>query len=301
MRKYLALFCLLLFVFSSVVYALDQDDFVIKSRLFKSMEQDTNEKSDVVISLFSVPVLIPYHPNYIQLEKITIHTLKSEIQKIYKVENIDHLASGLMLWNGSKSRLNGIIIVKESSYPLFFSPSLLEEGGLNLRVQVSSPKETSGRPWSERDLLDTEMVMRVGTPYVLGFPSEGSKYFLAISIAKKEAGTFQEDEYSQAGPEQDIPQTPTPIHKIIPAYPPHLKQENIGGKVVLEVIIDKQGNVTKVKSLNLSHPDLISAAKSAIEQWKFEPILKKKKPVSVKFPIIVEFKSDNESKQTPRS
>ena len=276
---------------SSVVFSINQDDFVIKTRLFKSMEQDTDEGSDVVVSIFSVPVLIPYHPSYIQLEKINIHRLKSDLQKIYKIENIDHLASGLMLWNGKKSQLNGLIMVKESSYPLFFSPSMLEEGGLNLRVQVSSPRNTSGHPRSEEDLLDTEMVMRVGTPYVLGFPSDGNKYFLAISIAKKEAGKFQEDEYSQAGPEQDIPQTPTPIHKIIPTYPPHLKQENIGGKVILQVSIDKQGNVTQVKIFNSAHPDLNRAAKSAIKQWKFEPILKKNKPVSAKFPVIVDFKS----------
>lgn len=295
MRKYSGFFFMILFVFSSVVYAIDQDDFVIKSRLFKSMEQDANKESDVVVSLFSVPVLIPYHPNYVQLEKINIHRLKSDLQKIYKIENIDHLASALMLWDGSKSRLDGIIMVKKSSYPLFFSPSKLEEGGFNLRVQVSLPRDTSGHPQSEGDLLDTEMVMRVGTPYVLGFPSDGNKYFLAISIVKKEAGTFQEDEYSQAGPEQNIPQTPTPVHKIIPTYPPHLKQKNIGGKVILQVSIDKQGNVTQVKILNSAHTDLNSAAISAIKQWKFEPILKKNKPVSAKFPVIVEFKSNSAS------
>jgi TonB family protein len=292
MKKYLRLFCLLFFILSSVVFSINQDDFVIKSRLFKSIERDTNEGSDVVVSIFSVPVLIPYHPNYIQLEKINIHNLKSDLQKIYKIENIEHLASGLMLWDGSKSRLNGIIMVKESSYPLFFSPSILEEGGLNLRVQVSPSRYTSGYPQSEGDLLDTEMVMRVGTPYVLGFPSDGNKYFLAISIARKEAGTFQQDEFSQAGPEQDIPQTPTPIHKIIPTYPPHLKLENIGGKVILQVSIDKQGNVTQVNVLNSPHPDLQSAATEAIKLWKFGPIMKKNKPISTKFPVIIDFKSN---------
>jgi TonB family protein len=291
MRKFLGFFCLFLFVFSSSVYAIDQDDFVIKSRLFKSTEQDTNQESDVVVSLFSVPVLIPYHPNYIQLEKINIHNLKNDLQKIYKIEYIDHIASGLMLWDGNRSNLDGIIMVKESSYPMFFSPSMLEEGGLNLRVQVSQPRDSFGHPQSEGDLLDTEMVMRVNTPYVLGFPSDGNKYFLAISIAKKEAGTFQEDEYSQAGPEQDIPKTPTPVHKIIPTYPLQCKQENIGGKVILQVSIDKQGAVTQVKILNSPHSDLGKAAADAIEQWKFQPIIKKNKPISAKFPIIVDFKT----------
>jgi hypothetical protein len=128
MRKYLIVFCVLWFAFSSVGFAIGQDDFIIKSRLFKGTEQDKNEDSDVVVSLFSVPVLVPYHPNYIQLEKINIHRLKRDLQKIYKIENIDHLASGLMIWDGSKNRINGIVMVKESTYPLFFSPSMLEEG-----------------------------------------------------------------------------------------------------------------------------------------------------------------------------
>ena len=295
MKKYLGFFFITLFVFFSVVYAIGQDDFVIKSRLFKSMEQDSSEELDVVVSLFSVPVLIPYHPNYIQLEKINIHRLKSDLQKIYNVEKLDHLASGLMLWDGSKSRLNGIIMIKESSYPLFFSPSMLEGGDLNLRIQISPSRNTSGHPQSERNMLDTEMVMKVGTPYVLGFPSDGNKYFLAISVAKKETGTFQEDEYSQTGPEQDIPQTPTPIHKFIPTYPPHLKKANIGGKVILQVSLDKKGIVTQVKILKSAHPDLDGAATNAIEGWEFEPILKKNRPISAKFPVIVEFKSKSAS------
>lgn len=291
MKKYLGFFCLLIFALSSVVFPLDQDDFVIKSRLFKSMEKKTNQETDVVISIFSVPVLIPFHPSFIQLEKISIHRLISELQKIYKIEDIDHLASGIMLWDGKKSQVHGMVLVKESSYPLLFSPSLLTEGNFNLRVQVAPPREALSNRNPEESLLDTEMVMRVDTPYVLGFPSDGDRYFLSISIAKKESGQFQEGEYSQASPEQDLPKTPTPVHKVIPDYPLTCKQDNIGGKVILHISIDKQGNVTNVKILNSPHPDLSRAVTDAIQQWKFEPFMKKKKPISVTFPVIVDFKS----------
>jgi TonB family protein len=282
---------LFIFMLSSVVFPLAQDDFVIKSRLFKSMGKATKQKSDVVISIFSVPVLIPFHPSYIQLEKISIYRLKRELQKIYKIEDIDHLASGIMLWDGKKSQVQGMVLVKEASYPMLISPSLLAEGNFNLRVQVAPPREALSNRNPEESLLDTEMVMREGTPYVLGFPSDGNRYFLSISIAKKEAGQFQEGEYSQASPEQDIPETPTPIHRAIPAYPITCQRDNIGGKVILHVSIDKQGNVTNVKILNSPHTDLSRAAIDAIQQWKFEPIMKRKKPISATFPIIVDFKS----------
>ena len=291
MKNYAGFLCLVIFVLSSVVYPLEQDDFVIKSRLFKSMEKKTQQESDVVISIFSVPVLIPFHPSYIQLEKIDIYRLKRELQKIYKIEEIDHLASGIMLWDGRKSQVQGMVLVKESAYPLSFSPSLLAEGDLNLRVQVGPPKGILSNRNPEESMLDTEMVMRFGIPYVLGFPSEGNRYFLSVSIAKKETGQFQEGEYSQASPEQDISETPTPVHKVIPAYPLNCQQNNIGGKVILHVSIDKQGTVTDVKILNSPHPDLSSAATEAFLQWKFEPIMKKQKPISVTFPVIVDFRA----------
>lgn len=295
MKKHSGLFCVFLFVFSSFVFAEGIDDFVIKSRLFRSTGQDISNESDIVVSLFSVPVLIPYHPSYVQLEKINIYQLKTDLQKIYKIENIDHLASGLLLWDGKKSQLDGIIIVKESSYPLMLYPSILPEGNFNLRVQVSQPRDSSGHETREEQMLDTEMVMRADSPYVLGFPSEGNRYFLSISIANRESGKYMQDEYAQTGPDQDIPKTPLPVHKIIPSYPPHLKQENIGGKVILQISINKQGTVTEAKILHSAHPELDEAAVSAIEQWTFTPILKRNKPITVNFPVMVEFKPKGES------
>lgn len=297
MKKYVRFTGLLILILSSVVYAQDKDEFVIKSRLFKSIGQDMNQESDVVISIFSVPVLVPFHPNYIQLEKINIYRLKSELQKIYKIDDIDHIASGIMLWDGKKSQLNGMIMVKESSYPLMFYPSVLSEGNLNLRVQVSQPRGSSSHRSPDESLFDTEMVMKMGSPYVLGFPSEGSRYFLSIAIAKKESGQYLEDEYSRAGPEQEIAKIPAPIHKVIPEYPPTCKQENIGGKVILEVSIDKQGIVTQVKTVNSPHPALSKTAAEALKQWKFEPVMKKKKAVSATFPVIVDFRSKSLSSE----
>lgn len=295
MRNLLRVTFLLSLVFSSVVYALDLEDFVIKSRLFRSMQVGHDEESDVVVSLFSVPILVPFHPNYVQLEKIDIHRLKTDLKKIYKIDNIDHIASGFLLWDGNEPRLNAIITVKDTSYPMFFSPSILEDGSFNLRVQVAPPRSGNDLSQPEWDLLDTEMVMRAETPYVLGFPAGDDKYFLSLSIAVKDEGKFREDEYSEAGPRKENPLIPTPIHKIIPAYPPHLKQDNIGGKVVLEVHLDQQGNVVQAKVLSSDHSDLSRSAASSIKQWKFEPITKKNKPISARFPVVVDFKSKGES------
>ncbi len=291
MKKFTGFLCLFILLLSSAAFAWDKDDFVIKSGLFKSFGQDTLQESDVVVSIFSVPVLVPFHPNYIQLEKINIYHIKRELQKIYKIENIDHLASGIIVWDGKKSQLDGIILVKESSYPMHFSPQMISEGNFNVHVQISHPRGESSTLRREESMFETEMFMRADTPYVLGFPSEGSQYFLSISIAKKEDSQFLEDDYIQAIPEKEIPAIPKLIHKIMPEYPPSCKQENISGKVIMQVSIDEQGFVSNVDILNSPHSDLGSAATDAIKQWKFEPVTKNGKPISVKFPVIVDFKS----------
>jgi TonB family protein len=297
MKKKTGFLCLFILLLSSPMFAWIKDDFVIKSGLFKSFGQDALQESDVVVSIFSVPVLVPFHPNYIQLEKINIYHIKNELQKIYKIENIDHLASGIIVWDGKKSQLDGIILVKESSYPMHFSPQMISEGSFNLRVQISHPRGESSPLRREESMFETEMVMRTDTPYVLGFPSEGSQYFLSISIAKKKGGQFLEDDYMQAIPEKEIPAIPELIHKIIPEYPPSCKKENIGGKVIVQISIDEQGFVTNVDILNSPHSDLGIAATNAIKQWKFEPVKKNGNPISVKFPVIVDFKSTEGSSE----
>ncbi len=64
--------------------------------------------------------------------------------------------------------------------------------------------------------------------------------------------------------------------------------------VILEVSINKEGTVTEAKILHSAHPELDKAAVSAIEQWTFSPILKKSRPITAKFPVMVEFKPEGE-------
>jgi TonB family protein len=295
MRKYWLLFCLACLLFSSVLYSLSWDDYVIRSGLFKTMSQKTAQNHEIVISLYSVPVFIPVHPAYKQLEKIEVYRLINELQKIYKIENVEHLSSGIMLWDGKQDRLNGLIQIEETSYPFQFSPKMLAQGGLNMRVQIGRPGETRDSQTPESRILDTEIVMSTDTPYVLGFPSEGSRYFLSISFASKKAGQYEDKEFSKVIPQSNTTRTPEPVRTVTPVYPPNCLEEKIEGKVLLQVSIDKQGQVTDVEIINSAHPDIDHAAIEAIKQWKFEPVMKKDKPAAVEFPVIVDFKLRDES------
>ncbi len=295
MKKHLLFLCLVSLAFSSVLYSFTIDDYVIKSGLFKSVSQEINQKYEIVISIYSVPVYVPAHPAIKQLEKIEVYRLINELQKIYKIENVEHLTSGIMMWDGKKDQLSGLIVFEEASYPLLFFPKMLSQSDLNMRVQISRPNEVMSAQDSERRLLDTEMVMSMDTPYVLGFPSEGSRYFLSISFARQKMGQYEDEEYSKLVPQLDPAQTPEPIHKVIPTYPSSCLEKKIEGKALLQVSIDKKGQVIEVKIMSSAHPDLDQAAIEALKQWEFEPLMKKEKSVSAEFPVIVDFKLRDDS------
>ncbi len=295
MKKYLQVISLVCFAFTSILYSLGRDDYVIKSELFKSLSHESTEEYEIVVSLYSVPVFIPFHPAYKQLEKIEVYRLINELQKIYNIDDVEHLSSGIMLWDGKEDRLSGIILLKEASYPFLFTPQILSQGGLNMRVQISRPNEAMVPRAPEGRLLDTELVMNADMPYVLGFPSEGSRFFLSISFSRKRAGQYEDREYSKLIPPINLNLSPEPTHTIIPAYPETCLKQRIEGKVLLQVRIDNKGQVTDIKTLSTAHPDLEQAASEALKRWQFEPLIEKEKPVSAEFPVIIDFKLRDDS------
>jgi protein TonB len=81
---------------------------------------------------------------------------------------------------------------------------------------------------------------------------------------------------------------PTLVHKVEPTYPALAKETRVQGDVVLDCVIDKQGNVTEIKVVS-GHPLLISAAMNAVSQWKYSPTLLNHTPVAVELIATVHF------------
>jgi protein TonB len=76
--------------------------------------------------------------------------------------------------------------------------------------------------------------------------------------------------------------------KVDPVYPPDARDQKIQGVVLLQVIIDKEGNVTDVKLIS-GHPLLAPAAIDAVKQWKYRPFLLNGDAVSVETQVKVNF------------
>jgi len=83
------------------------------------------------------------------------------------------------------------------------------------------------------------------------------------------------------------------IRKVPPVYPPLARQARIQGTVVLNVIINKSGEVRDVQ-LYSGHPMLSPSAIQAVKQWKYQPYLQDGEPIEVQTTVQVNFKlADN--------
>jgi TonB family protein len=70
------------------------------------------------------------------------------------------------------------------------------------------------------------------------------------------------------------------IRRVEPAYPEAAKAAQITGPVVVEIEIDKEGNVTAARAIS-GHPLLRAAGVEAARQWQFEPTVVEGKAVKV--------------------
>jgi TonB family protein len=74
-----------------------------------------------------------------------------------------------------------------------------------------------------------------------------------------------------------------------PQYTEIARKARITGVVIVEAIIDKQGNVTNVKVLKGLPMGLDQAAVEAVKRWKFEPATLNGKPVAVIYNLTINF------------
>jgi TonB family protein len=78
------------------------------------------------------------------------------------------------------------------------------------------------------------------------------------------------------------------LTKVPPQYPPEAKEAHIQGVVVMQVKIDKEGNVAKIQLIS-GHPLLAPAAIDAVKQWKYKPYLLNQTPLEVDTQVQVNF------------
>ncbi len=78
------------------------------------------------------------------------------------------------------------------------------------------------------------------------------------------------------------------VRKVPPVYPPLAKQAGMQGQVRMQVVIDKEGKVSKLDVVS-GDPLLADAAANAVKQWEYEKTLLNGNPVDVLTMVDVNF------------
>jgi protein TonB len=91
------------------------------------------------------------------------------------------------------------------------------------------------------------------------------------------------------GPVMDYDTPPRPIKSPRPQYPQEAFIKKIEGTVLVEILIDAQGNVSRARVVQ-SVPLLDAAALQTVYQWKFMPAIKHGRPVPTLAHIPVAFR-----------
>lgn len=85
-------------------------------------------------------------------------------------------------------------------------------------------------------------------------------------------------------------QPPVKLVAPSPQYTEIARKARIQGVVIVEAIIDKEGNVTNVKILKGLPMGLDQAAADAVTKWKFKPATLNGRPVAVIYNLTVNFR-----------
>lgn len=83
---------------------------------------------------------------------------------------------------------------------------------------------------------------------------------------------------------------PVVITRVEPIYPDDARRARVTGIVILEAIIDEEGNVANARVLKPLPFGLDQAALDAVRQWRFRPGTLDGKPVKVLFNLTINFR-----------
>lgn len=96
-------------------------------------------------------------------------------------------------------------------------------------------------------------------------------------------------------------QKPVKIYSPAPTYSAEAKENKIEGVVIIQVVIDRQGNVRSPEVLKGLPFGLAEQAVDAVSQWKFEPATLDGKPVEVTYNLTVNFRLDKAVAPEPKA
>ncbi len=95
------------------------------------------------------------------------------------------------------------------------------------------------------------------------------RWLLGITLAGFVAGIAAP---AVAGDVKGPAKEPKLVHKVAPQYPPEAKKDGVEGTVVLEATLATDGSVRETRVKQDADPRLVTAARAAVGQWRYEPV-----------------------------
>jgi periplasmic protein TonB len=120
-------------------------------------------------------------------------------------------------------------------------------------------------------------------------PSKG-----AINIPVIKAGTNFGSNIKNLFNVADLDQRPVARVQPQPNYPYEMSRAGVSGNVVVEFIIDTEGNVVQTQVMRSTHREFESAAQQAVMKWKFKPGRKGGRVVNVRASQLIDFTLDGD-------
>lgn len=111
---------------------------------------------------------------------------------------------------------------------------------------------------------------------------------VGLGTAGKDSLVIRGDDLPSEGEFVYYEDAPAPVTQVQPTYPEMAREANVQGRVVLHVLVGKDGRVKNVKVMR-SVTMLDQAAVDAVKKWVFKPALSNNKPVAVWVEVPVDF------------
>ncbi len=82
------------------------------------------------------------------------------------------------------------------------------------------------------------------------------------------------------------------LERSSPAYPPTLRKSGVGGTVIVETVIGRDGKTSRPLLLHSPSIFLSLAALDSLQTWRFAPAQRDGKPITVSYVLTVNFQVD---------
>lgn len=192
------------------------------------------------------------------------------------------------------ARVSGVVIAEITVGPdgavkeahILRSIALLDQAALNAIKQWRyTPTTLNGQPVpvimtvTVKFTPDSSPVSRTATP------GTGAQPVVSFSASPNEPPTLNGREVLRIGGEIKAPER---VKYVAPAYPQEAKAALVQGIVIIEAIVDENGDVVQAKVLR-SISLLDDAALDAVMQWKYTPTTLNGAPTPVLMTVTVNF------------